>query len=479
MATQQSPPSQYPPSMGPGARPTASGGDLAQEIWDIRRSYSVSDVDSGLKLEYKLRDKHRSFTIPYDKIPFSSFICAGRFFRTGTGIFMIDSIRGAENITGITMNQSQAEGFAEHASKVMVWGSIGNIASLGLAAGLWRQGRQTMKFPFRSVKDPERYQRFPNRYLPIIKGPWARALWQFTRYNTYLLLGILFLTPVFRSVGTSSMTVGLYRDDRTRAILENMKQIGFQRHLANRKSSSYTGTAPQADDQQQSESMDGSYGEDTTAQSAMQDGYTNSSSEDTKPAPERTIESTPRRNRYTRWEPRPNSPAEPQADTSRTPSANDSNDPFAFNDPSTDPNSPQYNPSAATSSRSPQQQQFPPQRSWASIRNEARRSNPQQQQQQQQQSQGHYPGADASSAGNASAYGSNSARPEARRPASSEGYGYGNATAGGAADGEKEKEKAQKEFDALLERERRMGEGGGDGSGSGSGGMAGGLWKRR
>lgn len=461
--------------MGPGARPVPQVDSSAsipprnqprnsrlQQVIAIRSSYSVVPTPSSVTINYTLNNRQRTFNLEYSALPLSgitSQLLYGSNARAATsGTFLIDTIRGVENVTGTQLTQQQAEGFALHASKRMLYGYSGIGSAIGMAMFFWQKGRLNMKFPFIKVRDPSRYQNFPNRYIPILKGNYARIMWQITRFNVYLTLGIFGLSPLFNSIGDTSMTVGLYRDDRTRGVLESMKQTvdskGLQRIGGNLPSAA----GPQSDQQ-------------GPAEYAPEDGFSNStyggdndvsftdgmnSTGDVPESVQPSASQMPRRappqqqQRSPRWGQRPTQQSS-QQDTSYPESAQ-GGDPFEFNeDPLTaaasDPNSPQYDPAAAQ-----RQQQQRPQRSWASIRNEARRGNT--------------PAEDP-------AYASATPGPNTGvRSSATQGQGEQFSYRTEDANKQYAKEQAQKDFDAMLDRERQLGE-------QDNNTQSGGGWKRR
>jgi hypothetical protein len=470
--------------MGPGARPIPQGdgsGPVSQrdrtrksrlqEVIAIRESYSVDPTPSNVTISYMLNNRQRSFTLEYASMPLSGFssqvLFGGPGRATTTGTFIIDTIRGVENVTGTQLTQQQAEGFAKHATKRMLWSYMGIGSAVGAAAFLWQHGRHNMKFPLMKAKDLERYNNFPNRYLPILKGQYARIMWQITRFNVYAMVGIVGLTPIFGSVGDTSMTVGLYKDDRTRHVLEKVKGTveGLQRIGGNLPSAAGTPTEQSpADDygsQEAYSSSSESYGGESDV--AYYDGMDNTgdASASARPSPSQMRPQVPQQ-RPSRWGQRSQQSQPSQTDSSYNDSSQDS-DPFEFNaDPldaaRSDPNSPQYDPSASAS----QPQQKPRQRSWASIRNEARqgsgtaREAPPASPYPSAQDAG-YPGALTPGPGMGARSGVAAGRGQ---QGSGESFSYGAEEA----DKQYAKEQAQKEFDAMLERERRLGEQGGDGA---------------
>ena len=250
--------SNYPVSMGPGARPTQPGDRVdvreqlasVREFADQRSKYSVTKEDGGIRLGYELKDVPRHHFIAYENMPAGGFMRTMLFSgsnTTVTGTFIVDIIRAIENTSGKMLTQTQAEGVALHASKRMLYSNSSlYVATIGGTYLAWR-GRKDMKFPFIKPRPPERYDNFPNRYIPVLQGHTARTMWQITRNFTWVSIGVLALSPVFNSMGGVSMITGLYRDDRTKEMMKGLKG-SLQRIQSNLPSSGAPGqTAPPLD----------------------------------------------------------------------------------------------------------------------------------------------------------------------------------------------------------------------------------------
>lgn len=225
--------------MGPGARPISPGSSVSgsnppidtilSQVREIRSHYSITldDTRSNLHISYTLKDRHRSFTLPFSALPLNSstqwLLYGGPSRRLTTGTFVTDILRGAENMAARDLTQSEAEGHALYASRRMLYSFAAVASSFSIGAAFAVAGRTTMKFPLRKPKPLERYDNFPNRYLPILRGSYARAMWHITRANVYTFCAFLLLNPLYSSMGDNALTVGLYRDSRTNAVLKEMK----------------------------------------------------------------------------------------------------------------------------------------------------------------------------------------------------------------------------------------------------------------
>ncbi len=227
--------SNYPVSMGPGARPiqpsdpvNSQGQQTSfRQFAEQRQKYSIVREAGGIRIGYELKDVPRNHFIAYENIPAGGFmrtlLFSGETNTTVTGTFIVDMIRGIENTSGRMLTQTQAEGVALHSSKRMLYSTSSMyVATIGGAYLAWR-GRKDMKFPFIKSRPPERYANFPNRYIPIIQGQHARTMWHITRGFVWMALGVVLLSPVFNSMGGVSMITGLYRDDRTKEMMKGLK----------------------------------------------------------------------------------------------------------------------------------------------------------------------------------------------------------------------------------------------------------------
>ena len=242
MASPPPPSSGLPPSMGPGARPVQPGerpDGLLGEISDIRSHYNIHVTSDAIELGYELKGQQKHFRLPFDNIPVTGWtksLCwQGTSGAMVSGTLLIDMIRACENITGRSLTQEEAEGMAYYGSRRMMTMYVGQGAAIGLGIGSAYWGRKEFKFPFMKPKPLERYDSFPMRVLPILKGQAARVMWQITRANVYTVMWLFITNPLFRSVADTRMTVGLYSDRRTHEITQAIKGK-FDRLRSNRAS---------------------------------------------------------------------------------------------------------------------------------------------------------------------------------------------------------------------------------------------------
>lgn len=270
--------------MGPGARPLQPGeqanGSLLQEISAIRSHYSTHVENNAINLSYQINDKQRSYRLPFDQIPvegFSKSLCwGGPNGAMVTGTLLIDMIRGCENITGRPVTQTEAEGLAFYGTRRMMTMYVGQFTGISIGAfAAWRS-RKTMKFPFMAPKAPEKYENFPGRALPILRGGYARLMWQITRANIYIFMWIFLSSPIFRSIADTRMTVGLYQDRRTHDLTESIKGK-YDRLRSNRAqeaANKITGAPPPQSTNESTNPDDGLAQSFYSSQSSSgQDGY--------------------------------------------------------------------------------------------------------------------------------------------------------------------------------------------------------------
>ena len=454
---------------------------------DIRKTYNVNVEANRLNLSYDLDGQTRSYSIPFENMPIGGFaqtICFGQRTSKVTGIFVIDAIRGAENITGQQLSQTEAEGFAKHGVKRIEYGVAGNMIALAGAYGIAWTGRKDMKFPFIKPKEPERYTNFPNRYAPILQGSWARLAWQFTRANIYAFIGLLAAGPLFGSMGDVSMMVGLYQDGRTQSVLKKMKEKGgFDRINSNRPRPGQPKAQPQAQPQGDDMSpqdgyQDSSYGgvDAYSGDGAFTDGSTDSGLMSDSIAAQRQIQQSQQTSPQRRPPVRQQSQSQPEKSSSSDFFFDDAS-PTAGNDPDMAAPTP-YNRRSGESA-------------WARIR----RTNPNTEQQ-------NYTGRHTAEQNLRRNIGelSQSTSELEQKVKQPGGFGVVGGGGGGETKGDSfsfsrsdeerqlAKQQAQREFDAMLEKERKdsgsadygrgmqAAQGGSEESGIGGGGSA---WERR
>ena len=217
---------------------------MLQQVQEIRSHYSFEVRDRTLFLGYDLNGAARRYSLSFANMPLSgasTWLLYGGPMRTRvTSTFVIDTIRGAENLAHRPLTQTEAEGYAHHASRRTLYSFASSISALWIGSIFAIYGRKTMKFPFRKPQPLERYDNFPNRWLSVLKGGYARTAWQITRFNVYTVLCLALIAPVYASMGDSAMMVGLYKDQRTHEVTKGMAAAlkdtngRLQRHTSNR-----------------------------------------------------------------------------------------------------------------------------------------------------------------------------------------------------------------------------------------------------
>ena len=210
-----------------------------------RSKYSLSRSSNGITIGYELKGVPREHYIDFERVPVGGlmqWMCYGSDSKaTITGTFVIDMIRGMENMSGKMLTQTQAEAVALHASKKMMYSQSALYLSIGGGAAIAWRGRKEMKFPFVKAKPLEAYSTFPGPQLAILQGQYARTMWHITRSMVWIGIGVFAVGPLMNAMGMSSFTVGLYRDDRTKEV---MKTIGNQDRLSRVDSNMTQNAAP-------------------------------------------------------------------------------------------------------------------------------------------------------------------------------------------------------------------------------------------
>lgn len=252
--------------MGPGARPIhREGGTPAPELemWN-RSSYKVNVDLEYLALEYGASDRTATQQLYFNNIPLSDFrrwiLYGGPQRAYASGIQVIDTIRFAEKAAERQVTHREAEGLAYLASKRSLYGITGSLT--GTLAGCilaWRS-RDKMKFPFRAAQPLERYNNFPNRYLPLLRGSYAQYAWQITRAHVWAALGVVLVRPLFSSVGNYAMWDGLSQDERTQDLAKTMKAHTLERMEGRRTRRPSQPQPSQAQHDQQRQTFDQNQG---------------------------------------------------------------------------------------------------------------------------------------------------------------------------------------------------------------------------
>ncbi|KIW86176.1 hypothetical protein Z517_01571 [Fonsecaea pedrosoi CBS 271.37] len=235
MATEGSPPSRYPPSMGPGARPVNKPGESETrskllEVIQARSKYQVSVEPDTLSLSYELNNTPRLYRLSFDNMPLHGlsrwWVYGGSMRARRAGVLAIDLIRGSENVVQRPVTQQEAEALTYWTSRRLLYGSVATFASSAFGFYLAYRGRAKMKFPFVSAKPLERYNKFPLQQMPLITGQLAQTAWQVTRYIIWIELCFLVGTPVVGALGSFSAATGMATDPRTQGLIQAMRERG-------------------------------------------------------------------------------------------------------------------------------------------------------------------------------------------------------------------------------------------------------------
>ncbi|OAP62926.1 hypothetical protein AYL99_02153 [Fonsecaea erecta] len=274
MASDDSPPSRYPPSMGPGARPVNKPGESDSrskllEVIQARSKYQVSVEPDTLSLSYELNNTPRLYRLSFDNMPLHGlsrwWIYGGSMRARRAGVLAIDLIRGSENVVQRPVTQQEAEALAYWTSRRLLYGSLATFAASTFGFYMAHRGRAKMKFPFVSAKPLERYNKFPLQQMPLITGQLAQTAWQVTRYVIWMELCFLVGTPVIGALGSFSAATGMATDPRTQGLIQAMRERG--RGDMNRTLSNLPVEWPQ-----QPQGQDGNRDAQSDPQSYYQDG---------------------------------------------------------------------------------------------------------------------------------------------------------------------------------------------------------------
>lgn len=200
---------------------------------EARSKYKVSVEEDTLSLSYELNNAPRLYQLSFDNMPIQGFT---RWWLYGSsnrarkaGMLSTDIIRGSENATQRPVSQQEAEALTYWTSKRIAYGDCATVLAGVVGFYMARRGHARMKFPFLSPKPLERYNHFPLRTLPLIRGPMAQATWQFTRYCFYVQLFALAITPFTSALITFNIASGMSDDPRTKELFATIKEKGAGR----------------------------------------------------------------------------------------------------------------------------------------------------------------------------------------------------------------------------------------------------------
>ena len=230
-----------PPSLGPGAhrndtnkRPQQTIQERVRALEEVRSYYRVNVTESSLDIDYKGQNVHRHYSLPFYNMPLGStsqwLLYSGPQRSRISGISVIDLIRNTDLLIGRRPTQSEAEALAYYANKKTIWSWINGYGSTGVGCILAYIGRKEMKFPLRKPQPTEKYNNFPNRQFPILRGQLARAMWHLTRTSIYALgCSMLSSTVIMGFFVYPAIVFGMSRDTRTKDVttqLRNSRSLG-------------------------------------------------------------------------------------------------------------------------------------------------------------------------------------------------------------------------------------------------------------
>ncbi|KAJ9604455.1 hypothetical protein H2200_011291 [Cladophialophora chaetospira] len=231
------PPSNYPPSMGPGARPigpddAVNSRTKLMEVMQARSKYQVSVEDETLSLSYELNASPRLYRLSFDAMPLQGFsrwwLYGGPARARRAGVLAIDIIRGSEDMAQRPVGQQEAEALTYWTSRRLLYGSYTTVICCALGSYLARRrnGHVKMKFPIMAAKPLEQYNHFPLRQVPILTGRPAQFAWQFSRYTIWFQLAFLITSPIVGAVAAVRVARGMATDSRTQQLVHDLKERG-------------------------------------------------------------------------------------------------------------------------------------------------------------------------------------------------------------------------------------------------------------
>ncbi|KIV87239.1 hypothetical protein PV11_02797 [Exophiala sideris] len=460
MASPERPSSNLPPSLGPGARPVQPGEPTRPagiaEIMNFRSKYSVSVEPETLHIGYEINRIPRTYHLAFESMPLGTFsrwaLFGGPSRTRNAGTQVIDFIRGTENIIGRPLSQREAEGYAYHTSKKMLYGLTGTAVGVLIGGVIAQRNREKMKFPFRSAQPLENYQNFPNRYLPILRGQTALFAWRATRVSVWTVVGIFIARPIFAAIGNTVFYTGLNSDDRTKDLMDSIKG-NLEQIASNRVREVAAGTRPRPQPQGQQDvqsaepdsqayyrdtqqDVTNDYQGDYSADNTFTDGSTDTgvTNDASMRAREARQPASVFRGSYGRPAPSTQQ-SRSQSDQPKDSFSGSASDPFFDDDAS---------PTAGNDPNMGTPSTYSPQRSaWARIRN--------------QQNQGYSGGRENPPTERSSGMDRGlSDDPYAARRGEEQARGDAFSFSKPDADRQLAKDQAQKEFDAMLDKERRL-----------------------
>ena len=112
--------------------------------------------------------------------------------------------------------QGEAEAFALSAQKFHETYRYRNFFAWTLAAGAAYRSRSNFRFPFYTPKDQTRFDSFPSKTLPMLKGSGAKLCWHLAaRFPAYLIGAYWTFSPLFNAIGGVTSLLLLRQDSRS------------------------------------------------------------------------------------------------------------------------------------------------------------------------------------------------------------------------------------------------------------------------
>ena len=185
--------------------------------------YFKSTVES-FTLGYMFQNRPVIRTIPWRNCTPDPSITKKWFTRRNGGLAVKDlynSVSTFEEGTQRPLNDEEMSAFAYYSGKKLqtvsyYWKGAAIVGTL-----LWWRQRATFKVPFLRVpKDPSRFDVFPHRAMPLLRGPLARATWMSQRLGIYLFLAVPCGFLFGLSSGTAAQVIGIKNDPRTQGLVK-------------------------------------------------------------------------------------------------------------------------------------------------------------------------------------------------------------------------------------------------------------------
>jgi hypothetical protein len=250
--------------MGPGARPihrTQAPPSPGLDPWGrISYKVNVDPEQEYLTLDYGYLGKTKTYRLSFNTMPLTDFrkwiLYGGPQRAYASGVQVINTIHFVESSAARFVTRREAEGLAYLSSKRSLYGITGSLTGTIAGCIIAYRSRDKMKFPFRAAQPLERYNNFPNRYLPLLQGSFAHYAWQITRAHVWAALGIICIRPLFSAMGNYTVINGLSQDERTQDLAKTIKARSLERMESMRQRRSHQPQPSEVQHGQQGQTLD-------------------------------------------------------------------------------------------------------------------------------------------------------------------------------------------------------------------------------